>query len=184
MRRLSRAVRRHRRYDFSARVPCPDPQYWQNAPAAPFGELCTDAAHGVLACCNLQTSMMDHRDARGRAAYACSAGETNCWRRQPTQIAGALAFMLGRESAEFGRVRGAGLLRAAEVAPLRDCLLWLRGNNPHLRVFFASAETFSALYQRLQSVVPEGRPQTPVRLQRTPRVASAVEATLQETLGA
>ena len=120
----------------------------------------------------------------GRAAYACSAGETNFWRRQPPQIVGTLAFMLGRETAEFGRVRGAGRLRAAEVAPLRECLLWLRANNPHLSVFFANAETFSGLYKRLQSVVPEGRPQTPVCLQRTPRVASAVETTLQEALGA
>ena len=59
--RLSRAVRRHRRYDFAPDnlVPRPDPQYWQNAPAAPFGELCTDAAHGVLAL--LQPANLDDR---------------------------------------------------------------------------------------------------------------------------
>ena len=69
--RVSRAVRRRRRCLFEVEnlVPHPEPQYWQNVPAASFGELSTDAAHGVLACCNLQTSMMDHRDAWGRAAY-------------------------------------------------------------------------------------------------------------------
>ena len=128
--------------------------------------------------------MTDQRDSRGRAAYACSAGETSFWRRQPTQIAGTLAFMLGRDSAEFGRVRGAGRIRAAEQQPLRECLLWLRTHNPLLRVFFANAETFSNLYKHLQSLVPEARPETPVRLQRTPRVASVVESTLQDTLGA
>ena len=56
--------------------------------------------------------------------------------------------------------------------------------TPHLRVFGADAETFVDLYKQLQSLVPEGRPGTPVRLQRTPRVSSAVESTLQETLGA
>ena len=56
--------------------------------------------------------------------------------------------------------------------------------TPHLRVFYANAETFVDLYKQLQSLVPEGRPETPVRLQRTARVSSAVETTLQETLGA
>ena len=118
--------------------------------------------------------MIDHRDARGRAAYTCSAGETNFWRRQPSQIAGTLAFMIGRETAEFGRVRGKSRLRSAELEPLRECLLWLRAQSPHLRVVFANAETFTSLYTHLQSLVPEGRHDTPVRLQRTPRVASAV----------
>ena len=53
-----------------------------------------------------------------------------------------------------------------------------------MRVFYANAETFVDLYKQLQSLVPEGRPETPVRLQRTARVSSAVETTLQETLGA
>ena len=49
--RLSRAVRRQRRYDFGPEnlVIRPDPQYWPNVQASPFGELCTDAAHGILA---------------------------------------------------------------------------------------------------------------------------------------
>ena len=114
--RLSRVPRRRRRagLDPENLVPRPDARYWQNEPAAPFGELCTDAAHGLLACCNLQSSMVEHQDEQGRAAYTCSVGETNFWRRQPTQVAGTLAFMLGRETAEFGRVRGAGRLRASE----------------------------------------------------------------------
>eukprot|EP00974_Lingulodinium_polyedra_P038012 3645045-Lingulodinium_polyedra.AAC.1 len=128
--------------------------------------------------------MTEQRDARGRAVYACSAGETNFWRRQPAQIAGTLAFMMSRDSAEFGRVRGAGRIRAAEQQPLRECLLWLRAHNPLLRVFYSNAETFVNLYKQLQSLVPEGRPDTPVRLQRTPRVSSVVESTLQDTLGA
>ena len=50
--------------------------------------------------------------------------------------------------------------------------------------FFANVETFTDVYKHLQSIVPEGRHDTPVRLQRTPRVAAVVETTLQETLGA
>ena len=164
-------------------VPRPDRQYWQNAPAAPFEDLCTDAAHGVLSCCNLKSSMLDHQDERGRTAYKCSAGETNFWRRQPTQISGTLAFMMGQETAEFGRVHGAGRLRAAEMEPLRECLQWLRANNVHLRDYFANAESFKGLYQQLQSLVPQGRGNTPVRLERTPRVKDAVESTLSATLG-
>ena len=92
--------------------------------------------------------------------------------------------MLGRDTAEFGRVRGAGRLRAAELQPLRECRLGLRAYTPLLRVFFANAETFVDLYKHLQSLVPEARPDTPVRLHRTPRVSAVVETTLQETLGA
>ena len=130
--RLSRWPERRRRatLDPDNLVPRPAPQYWQNAPAAPFGELCTEAAQGVLACCNIQSSIAEQRDSCGLAAYVCSAGETSFWRRPPTQIAGTLAFMLGRDTAEFGRVRGAGRIRAAEQQPLRECLLWLRTHNP------------------------------------------------------
>ena len=58
-------------------VPCPQPEYWQNAPEAPFHELKSEASRGHLACCNLKSSMLEHQDERGRAAYACSAGETH-----------------------------------------------------------------------------------------------------------
>jgi hypothetical protein len=122
--------------------------------------------------------MLQHQDERGRAAYACAAGETHFWRRHPNKVANTLAFLLGRESAEFERVRG------AEVEPLRECLQYLRVHNPHLRVYLSNAERFVELYGQLQAVVPRGRAATPVRLHRAPRTSVAAErATLGETLG-
>ena len=72
--------------------------------------------------------MLQHQDERGRAAYACSAGETYFWWRHPDKVANTLAFMLGQDSPEFERVRG------SEVEPLRECLQHLRVHNPLLRV--------------------------------------------------
>ena len=160
-------------------MPKPDPQYWQNVPEAPIRELHSEASRGHLACCNLQSSMLQHQDERGRAAYACSAGETWFWRRQPHKLASTLAFMLGEQSAEFERLRG------AEVEPLRECLQYLRVNNPHLRVHLSNAERFVKLYGELQAVVPRGRGETQVRLQRTrQRPNQTATSTLADTLGA
>ena len=91
-------------------VPRPQPQYWQNAPEAPLHMLKSEASRAHLACCNMQSSMLLHQDERGRAAYACAAGETHFWRRHPDKVANTLAFMLGEESAEMERVRGAKVL--------------------------------------------------------------------------
>ena len=99
--------------------------------------------------------MLQHQDERGRAAYACAAGETNFWRRHPDKVANTLAFMLGQESAEFERLRG------SEVEPLRECLLYLRAQNPLLRVYLTNAERFTQLYGQLQAAVPRGRADTP-----------------------
>ncbi len=99
------------------------------------------------------------------------------FRRQPQQLSSTLAFMLGRDEGRFYR------LRESEVEPLRECLLWLRTKNPHLRVYYSTAERFGALYEKLQTVVPLGSKEARVRIQRTRRVESAVEATLDDTLG-
>ena len=58
-------------------VPKPVPELWQDTPEAPFEELQSEGAKGHLACCNLRSSMQKGQDERGRAAYACSAGETS-----------------------------------------------------------------------------------------------------------
>ena len=110
--------------------------------------------------------------------------ETTFWRRQPAQLAGTLAFMLSGDAAAFGRIRGSGRVRAAEVEPFRECLLWLRHNNPHMQIFLSNAEQFVSLYQTLQSLLPQGQTAAPVRLRRTSRAMAAVESTLGETLGA
>ena len=51
----------------------------------------------------LVAAVQVEQDERGRAAYACSAGETSFWRRQPHQLSSTLAFMLGREGSRAGR---------------------------------------------------------------------------------
>ena len=89
--------------------------------------------------------MLAHQDERGRVAYTCSAGVTTFWRRQPAQLAGTLAFMLSGDATDFGRIRGSGRVRAAEVEPLRECLLWLRHNNPHMQTCVPNAEQFVSL---------------------------------------
>ena len=123
--------------------------------------------------------MLQHQDERGRASYSCAVGETHFWRRHPNKVANTLSFMLGRESPEFERVRG------AEVEPLRECLQYLRVHSPHLRVHLSNAERFVQLYGQLQTVVPRGRSETPVRLRRTPRAGDLPGCTtLGETLGA
>ena len=139
-------------------VPRPQPEYWQNAPEAPFRELRSEASRSQLACCNLQSSMLQHQDERGRAAYACAAGETYFWRRHPDKIANTLAFMLSQEAEEHERVR------SAEVEPLRECLHYLRAKNPHLRIHLSNAERFVKLYGQLQAVVPRGHAEASVRL--------------------
>ena len=121
--------------------------------------------------------MQTHQDERGRAAYSCSAGETSFWKRQPKQLSSTMAFMLGRDEAQFGHVR------ASEQEPLKECLQWLRDKNPHLQVFFSNAERFSQLYGQLQSVVPLGDKNTPIRFRRTPVLDSTIQDTLGTTLG-
>ena len=58
--------------------------------------------------------------------------------------------------------------------------------NPLLRVYLSNAERFAKLYGDLQSIVPRGRADTPVRLQRTQKRSPAAgdAATLGDTLGA
>ena len=158
-------------------VPTPDSELWQVCPEAPFMELTSEAAKGALACCNLRSSLQRGQDERGRAAYACSAGETVFYRRQPQQLSSTLAFMLGHDDSRFFR------LRATDVPKVRECLHWLKANNPHLKTFLASAERFPDLYSKLQSVVPRAEGEVKVRMQRTRRVSNVVESTLQETLG-
>ena len=80
-------------------------------------------------------------DEKGRAAYACAAGETVFWRRQAKQFTSTLAFMLGRDEGKVYRVR------ASELEPLRECLNWLRANTPYSK-FTGPRRSGSALCTR------------------------------------
>ena len=106
--------------------------YWQNAPEAPFDQLKTEDARGRLSCCNLDSSMKKKQDYKGRAAYASSAAETVFYRRSPEQLQSTLAFMLGKDGGRHFK------FQAAELKPLRECLLWLRENNVHVKVYLTT----------------------------------------------
>ena len=80
--------------------------------------------------------MKKHQDEKGRAAYASSAAETMFFRRQPQQLASTLAFMLGRDEGRMFKIR------ESEVEPLRECLGWLRENNPHVKHYLTNFEKF------------------------------------------
>ena len=121
---------------FGNLVPQPQPQYWQDTPEAPFADLKTEDARGRLSCCNLISSMKKHQDEKGRAAYASAAAETVFFRRQPQQLAITLAFMLGRDQ---GRLLS---IKSSEVEPLRECLMWLRDRNPHVKYYLTTFEKF------------------------------------------
>ena len=122
--------------NFANVVPKPQGEYWQSAPEAPFADLKTEDARGRLSVCNLISSMKKHQDEKGRAAYASSAAETVFFRRQPEQLATTLAFMLGHNEGQVFRIR------ESEVKPLRECLLWLREHNPHIKQYLTNFEKF------------------------------------------
>ena len=132
-------VQRGSRLSFANLVPQPQPLYWQNAPEAPFEDVKTEDARGHLSCCNLISSMKQHQDEKGRAAYASSAAETVFYRRQPQQLASTLAFMFGRDGGQFYKIR------ESEVEPLRECLLWLREHNPHVKHYLTKFEKFQEI---------------------------------------
>jgi len=73
-------------------------------------------------------------------------------------------------------------IRAEEIPHLRHCLRWLRAHNPHFKVFWANAERFGVLYQRLQAVLPQGNLHTPIRIQRNKAVEGAVGAVVEDTM--
>jgi hypothetical protein len=168
---------RSRTFSLDNLVPTPKHELWQNVPQAPFHELQTEDAKGHLACCNLHSALQPHHDERGRVSYALAAGETSFWRRQPRQLSSTLAFMLDRNEGAFYKVK------ASELEPLRECLQWLRQENPHFRLYWSNAERFHTLYGQLQAVLPRGAADTPVRVQRNRNVESAVATTIQQTLG-
>ena len=74
---------------------------------------------------------------------------------------------------------------AAEFDDVRKCQLWLRENNPHVRVLMTNLERFGQLYGQIQTLVPPGRKHTQVRVQRTTRLSAAMSDTmdLQDTIG-
>ena len=160
-------------------VPRPDPTRWQTTPEAPFQALRSEEARAALACCNLDSSMVDSKDLRGRSACACSVGDTAIWRRQPRQLETTLAFMLARDEGRLFRVK------TADFEDVRSCLLWLRQKNPHVRLLMTNLERFGALYANIQTLIPLGRKDTPVRIVRSPRAAAAVSEAmqLQDTIG-
>ena len=116
---------------FGNLVPRPDPTRWQTTPEAPFDALRSEEARAAIACCNLDSSMGDSQDQRGRPAYACSVGDTDIWRRQPLQLQTTLAFMLAKDEGRLFRVK------AADLEDVRKCLLWLR-ENPHVRLLMTN----------------------------------------------
>ena len=74
---------------------------------------------------------------------------------------------------------------AAEFDDVRKCQLWLRANNPHVRLLMTNFERFGELYGKIQTLVPPGCKRTQVRVQRTARLSAAVSDTmeLQDTVG-
>ena len=74
---------------------------------------------------------------------------------------------------------------AAEFEDVRQCQLWLRENNPHVRLLMTNFERFGQQYGKIQTLVPPGRKHTQVRVQRTARLPAAVSDTmeLQDTIG-
>ena len=76
-------------------------------------------------------------------------------------------------------------MNAADFEDVRKCLLWLREKNPHVRLLMTNLECFGALYDKIQTLVPLKRKDTPVRIVRYPRAAAAVSDAmqLQDTIG-
>ena len=114
-------------------VPKVDVDLWQTAPHVPFDQLVSQDAKGRLSVCKLEGALREGGYVDGRAMYAHVAGETSFWRRNPHQIAGTLAFMLGKDDGSFLK------LHASEVPVLREVLTWLKQHNPHLRRFWSNA---------------------------------------------
>ena len=117
---------------FENLVPRPDPSRWQTTTEAPFHTLRSEEARAAFACCNLDSSMQDSQDQRGRPAYACFVGDTAIWRRQPLQLQTTLAFMLAKDDGRLFRVK------ATDFDNVRKCLLWLRAKNVHVRLLMAN----------------------------------------------
>ena len=74
------------RINFRNLIPVPEPRLWQSTPEAPLRDVQSEPARAALACCNLQSSMVEGQNERGRAAYACFVGYKS-WRHfaWPTQ---------------------------------------------------------------------------------------------------
>ena len=164
------------RFSLSNLVPKPDIQRWQHAPHVPFNDLKTGAATSRLSVCKLDSCMKEGGFKDGRATYTCTRGETNFWRRNVEQIAGTLAFMMDRNEASWCEIR------ADEVPVLRECLRWLKQNNPHVRQYFTNAERFGIMQRKLSSLLPQGDFSTPMRVMRNKATAEAVESTIGATL--
>ena len=99
-------------------VPRQDPTRWQTTLEAPFQALRSEEALAALACCNLDSSMVDSQDTqRVRPAYACSVGDTAIWRREPLQFHMTLAFMLAKDEGRLFSVK------AADFEDVRKCLM-------------------------------------------------------------
>ena len=112
-------VQRGKRLSFQNLVPAPEPCLWQSTPEAPLRKLQSEPARAALACCNLDSSMVEGQDERGRAAYACVVGDTAIWRGQPHQLQSTLAFMLCKDEGRLYRVP------AAEFDDVHKCQTWL-----------------------------------------------------------
>ena len=67
---------------------------------------------------------------------------------------------------------------AADFGDVRTCQLWLRENNPHVRVLMTNLERFGQLYGQIQTLAPPGRKHTQVRVQRTARLSAAISDTM------
>ena len=143
----------------------------------PFRELTSANARGLLSVCELHSAMQLQQDERGRAAYVCAAGESSFYRRKPHQLSSTLAFMLGRDELRAYRVR------AAEIEPLRECLVWLREQNPHFKSHWSKLERVGPLWAEVQAQIPQGRSNVPVRIRRNRAMDAAASVTIGETLG-
>ena len=164
------------RYTHLNLVPKPDVRRWQHAPHVPFNDLKTGAATARLATCKLQSCMKEGGFQQGRNTYSCTRGETIFWRRNIDQIAGTLAFMMDRNEASWCEIR------AEEVPVLRECLRWLKRNNPHIKQYFTNAERFGEMQRNLTALLPQGDFRTPMRIMRNKASTQAVETTIGDTL--
>ena len=77
-------------------------------------------------------------------------------------------------------------MKTREFEDVRKGLLWLRRKNPHVRLLMTNLERFENLHARIQTLVPLGRKDTPVRIVRSPRAPAATEESIQlkDTIGA
>ena len=73
-------------------------------------------------------------------------------------------------------------IRAEEVPYLRECLKWLKTENPHVRQFWTLLERFGINLKQIRNLLPEGDLQTPIQISRRQQTTNTDQDTLESTL--